>query len=126
MVVIFSGLKQPSRGITNALEDMKQLRSHLGKTVYGAAITIRFFPGLEEMGIRILPVSANRSFGGGESIYLADIDDAHYYRVEPRRICQIRPDMVDYALVFSKSTGLACIVAALRLVRLRYAASRCN
>jgi hypothetical protein len=49
----------------------------------GAAITIPFamVPGLEDMGIRLLnecePVSWRR-----ESIYLAGIDDAHYYRVD--------------------------------------------
>jgi hypothetical protein len=32
--------------------------------------------------------------GGGERIYSAGIDDAHYYRVEPRRTRRIGPDRV--------------------------------
>jgi hypothetical protein len=55
---------------------MKQLRSH-------PAITMRFFPGFEDMGIRILPMRANRSFGGGESIYLASMSHAAHARYDP-------------------------------------------
>src|SRR6266550_4407034 len=41
----------------DALEGMKRLRFHLGKSVYGVLgnhDTIRMVPGLEDMGIRIL------------------------------------------------------------------------
>jgi predicted MPP superfamily phosphohydrolase len=69
----------------DALEGMKRLRSHLRKTVYGVLgnhDTIRMVPGLEEMGIRILLNECEPVSRGGESIYLAGIDDAHYYRVD--------------------------------------------
>jgi uncharacterized protein len=69
----------------DALEGMRRLRSHLGKTVYGVLgnhDTIRMVPGLEEMGIRILLNECEPLSRNGESIYLAGIDDAHYYRVD--------------------------------------------
>jgi uncharacterized protein len=69
----------------DALKGMKRLRSHLGTTVYGILgnhDTIRMVPGLEEMGIRILLNECEPIFRNGESIYLAGIDDAHYYRVD--------------------------------------------
>ena len=69
----------------DALEGMKRLRSHLGKTVYGVLgnhDTIRMVPGFEDMGIRILLNECEPISRGGASIYLAGIDDAHYYRVD--------------------------------------------
>jgi uncharacterized protein len=68
-----------------ALEGMKRLRSHLRKTVYGVLgnhDTIRMVPELEEMGIRILLNECESISRGGESIYLAGIDDAHFYQVD--------------------------------------------
>jgi predicted MPP superfamily phosphohydrolase len=69
----------------NTLEGMKRLRPHLGKTVYGVLgnhDTIRMVPGLEDMGIRMLLNECEPIVRGGESIYLAGIDDAHYYQVD--------------------------------------------
>ena len=69
----------------DALEGMKRLRSHLRKTVYGVLgnhDTIRMVPGLEEMGIRILLNECDPISRGRERIYLAGIDDAHFYRVD--------------------------------------------
>lgn len=67
------------------LEGMKRIRSLLSKPVYGVLgnhDTIRMVPELEEMGIRMLlnecvPISRE-----GAAIYLAGIDDAHFYRVD--------------------------------------------
>jgi uncharacterized protein len=80
-----------------ALAGMKRLRSHLGKTVYGVLgnhDTIRMVPGLEEMGIRILLNECEPIFRDDESIYLAGIDDAHYYRVDniEKAAANIPPD----------------------------------
>jgi predicted MPP superfamily phosphohydrolase len=69
----------------DVLEGMKRLQSHLGQTVYGVLgnhDTIRMVPGLEDMGIRILLNECKPLSRGGESIYLAGIDDAHFYRVD--------------------------------------------
>ena len=43
--------------------------------------TIRMVPRLEEMGIRMLLNECEFIFRGDQAIYLAGIDDAHYYRV---------------------------------------------
>ena len=72
----------------DVLEGMKRLRSHLGNTVYGVLgnhDTIRMVPGLEDIGIRILLNECEPIWRSGESIYLAGIDDAHYYRVRQHR-----------------------------------------
>jgi uncharacterized protein len=81
----------------DALKGMKRLRSQLEKTVYGVLgnhDTIRMVPGLEEMGIRILLNECEPIFRHGESIYLAGIDDAHYYRVDniEKAAANIPPD----------------------------------
>jgi uncharacterized protein len=50
--------------------------------VLGNHDTIRMVPGLEEMGIRMLLNECEAISRDGETIYLAGIDDAHYYRVD--------------------------------------------
>lgn len=68
-----------------ALAGLEQLRPHLKNTVYavlGNHDTIRMAPGMEAMGYRLLLnewVKLQRDAG---TIYLAGIDDAHYYRME--------------------------------------------
>jgi predicted MPP superfamily phosphohydrolase len=68
-----------------ALEGVAVLRSRLHDPIYGVLgnhDTIRMVPGLEEMGIRML-LNECESIGlGDQCIYLAGIDDAHYYRVD--------------------------------------------
>ena len=68
-----------------ALEGLARVRSHLKGPVYGVLgnhDTIRMVPGLEEMGIRMLLNECDVILRGDEAIYLAGIDDAHYYRVD--------------------------------------------
>jgi len=68
-----------------ALEGLARVRSHLKGPVYGVLgnhDTIRMVPGLEEMGIRMLLNECDVISRGDEAIYLAGIDDAHYYRVD--------------------------------------------
>src|SRR6476659_1536599 len=68
-----------------ALEGLARVRSHLKGPVYGVLgnhDTIRMVPGLEEMGIRMLLNECEAVSRGGEAIFLAGIDDAHYYRVD--------------------------------------------
>jgi len=68
-----------------ALEGMRRLRSRLRKPIYGVLgnhDTIRMVPGLEEMGIRMLLNECEPIRRGTDRIYLAGIDDAHYYRVD--------------------------------------------
>jgi predicted MPP superfamily phosphohydrolase len=68
-----------------ALEGLARVSSHLKGPVYGVLgnhDTIRMVPRLEEMGIRMLLNECETIFRGDEAIYLAGIDDAHYYRVD--------------------------------------------
>jgi predicted MPP superfamily phosphohydrolase len=68
-----------------ALEGLARVRSHLKEPVYGVLgnhDTIRMIPGLEEMGIRMLLNECENILRGDQLIYLAGIDDAHYYRVD--------------------------------------------
>ena len=68
-----------------ALEGLARVCSHLKGPVYGVLgnhDTIRMVPGLEEMGIRMLLNESEAISRGDEAIYLAGIDDAHYYRVD--------------------------------------------
>jgi uncharacterized protein len=68
-----------------ALEGMLRLRPCLREPVYGVLgnhDTIRMVPGLEGIGIRMLLNECEPISRGGDSIYLAGIDDAHFYRVD--------------------------------------------
>jgi uncharacterized protein len=68
-----------------ALEGLAQVRAHLKGPVYGVLgnhDTIRMVPGLEEMGIRMLLNECEAISRGDETVYLAGVDDAHYYRVD--------------------------------------------
>ncbi len=67
------------------LEGLKRLRPCLRAPVYGVLgnhDTILMVPALEEMGIRILLNECVAIPRGPATIYLAGIDDAHYYRVD--------------------------------------------
>jgi predicted MPP superfamily phosphohydrolase len=68
-----------------ALNGVAQVRAHLKGQVYGALgnhDTIQMVPGLEAMGIRMLLNECEAITRGDQRIYLAGIDDAHYYRVD--------------------------------------------
>jgi predicted MPP superfamily phosphohydrolase len=67
------------------LAGMAQVRAALKGPVYGVLgnhDTIRMVPGLEEMGIRMLLNECELIERGGGHIYLAGIDDAHFYRAD--------------------------------------------
>ena len=67
------------------LAGLAQLRAHLKHTVYavlGNHDTIRMVPGMEAMGYRLLLNEWVKLQRDGETLYLAGIDDAHYYRME--------------------------------------------
>jgi predicted MPP superfamily phosphohydrolase len=68
-----------------ALEGLARVCSHLKGPIYGVLgnhDTIRMVPELEEMGIKMLLNECEAIPRGDEAIYLAGIDDAHYYRVD--------------------------------------------
>jgi hypothetical protein len=68
-----------------ALSRLERVRTHLNGPVYGVLgnhDSVRMVPGLEDMGIRVLLNECETIARGDERIYLAGIDDAHYYRVD--------------------------------------------
>jgi predicted MPP superfamily phosphohydrolase len=68
-----------------ALEGLKRLRPLLKQPVYavlGNHDTIRMVPGIEKMGIRMLLNECEAISRNDQRIYLAGIDDAHFYRVD--------------------------------------------
>ena len=67
-----------------ALEGLARVRAHLKGQIYGVLgnhDTIRLVPELEGMGIRMLLNECEVISRDNQRIYLAGIDDAHYYRV---------------------------------------------
>jgi len=67
------------------LDGLRQLRAHLRDTVYavlGNHDSIRMVPGMEAMGYRLLLNESVQIVRDGQAIFLAGIDDAHYYRME--------------------------------------------
>ena len=67
------------------LDGLAQLRPNLTGPVYGVLgnhDTILMVPGLEAIGIRMLLNECETLVRGDQSIQLAGIDDAHYYRVD--------------------------------------------
>ena len=67
------------------IEGMARMRAHITGPAYavlGNHDTIRMVPALEEMGIRMLLNETEPLVRGAERLYLAGIDDAHYYRVD--------------------------------------------
>jgi predicted MPP superfamily phosphohydrolase len=79
------------------LEGMKRLRPHLRGPVYGVLgnhDTVRMVPALEAMGIRMLLNECECISRDGQTIYLAGIDDAHFFRVDniEKAAADIPPD----------------------------------
>ncbi len=68
-----------------ALATLATLRSKIRSQVYGVLGNhdmIRMVPGLERMGIRMLMNESERIERGDQTIYIAGIDDAHFYRAD--------------------------------------------
>jgi uncharacterized protein len=68
-----------------ALDGLQQLRAHLKESVYavlGNHDSIRMVPAMEAFGYRLLMNEWVKLHRDGETIYLAGIDDAHFYRME--------------------------------------------
>jgi hypothetical protein len=68
-----------------ALEGMQQVRTHLQGEVYGILgnhDSICMVPGLESMGIRMLLNEQVALVRDEATVYLAGIDDPHYYRAD--------------------------------------------
>jgi predicted MPP superfamily phosphohydrolase len=67
------------------IEGMARLRAHIAAPIYavlGNHDSLRMVPALEEMGIRMLVNEAEPILRNGQRVYLAGIDDAHFYRMD--------------------------------------------
>jgi uncharacterized protein len=67
------------------LQGVAQVRAHLTGPVHGVLgnhDTIQLVPGLEAMGIRMLLNESEAIVRGDQQIYIAGVDDAHYFRVD--------------------------------------------
>jgi predicted MPP superfamily phosphohydrolase len=86
LCVLTGDYRGPTFGpFETALAGMKRLRAGLREPVYGVLgnhDTIRMVPGIEQMGIRMLLNECVPIARDGQTIYLAGIDDAHYFRVD--------------------------------------------
>ena len=68
-----------------ALEGLATVRAHLKQPIYGVLgnhDTIQMVPAMEAMGIQTLLNECTTITRGNQRIYLAGIDDAHYFRVD--------------------------------------------
>jgi uncharacterized protein len=68
-----------------ALDGVGRVRSHLREPIYGVLgnhDTIQMVPGLEAMGRRMLLKECAVIARGDQRIFLAGVDDAHFYRVD--------------------------------------------
>jgi uncharacterized protein len=68
-----------------ALAGLARVRAHIKGPVYGVLgnhDTVRMVPAMEEMGIRMLLNETALLACGNARIYVAGIDDAHYYQVD--------------------------------------------
>jgi predicted MPP superfamily phosphohydrolase len=68
-----------------ALEGVAKVRAHLRSPIYGVLgnhDTIQMVPAMEAMGIRMLLNECEVIARGDQRIYLAGIDDAHFFRVD--------------------------------------------
>lgn len=66
-----------------SMQALARLRPHLADAVYavlGNHDTIRMVPAMEAMGIRVLLNESVSIARGGDVLWLAGIDDAHYFR----------------------------------------------
>ena len=67
------------------LKGVASVRDHIHGPIYGVLgnhDTIQMIPGLEAMGIRMLLNECETIVRGDQQIYLAGIDDAHFFRVD--------------------------------------------
>lgn len=86
-----------------ALEGLQYLRRHLRDPVYavlGNHDSIHMVPAMEDMGIRLLLNECDRLERGGQSLYIAGVDDPHFYRADNlERACSGVPEQAPSILL---------------------------
>ena len=92
-----------------ALEGLRRLRTVISSPAYavlGNHDTIRMVPAMEAMGYRLLLNEAASLSRDGETLYLAGIDDAHFFRLDNlhRAAQSIPPESVSILLSHTPET----------------------
>ena len=86
-----------------ALEGLSYLRRYLRSPVYavlGNHDSIHMVPAMEGMGIRLLLNECDRLERGGQSLYLAGVDDPHFFRADNlERACREIPEQAPSILL---------------------------
>ena len=122
LCVLTGDYRGPSVGpIDAALEGVARICSCLQEPTYGVLgnhDTIRMVPALEKLGIRLLINQSAKIERGGESIHLAGIDDAHYYRADniEKAASEIPEDAFSILLSHTPETYQQAAHAGFRLV----------
>ncbi len=110
------------RGLTHgphdaALDGLRQVRTHLKDPIYailGNHDSIKMVPGIEALDIRMLLNEHIRLERDGTVIYLAGIDDPHYFRVDnfDKAANDIPEDAVSILLAHTPEVYRLCAFAA--------------
>lgn len=103
------------------LTAMRQVSAHLRGPVYavlGNHDTLRLVPGLESMGVRVLLNESVALERGASRLYLAGVDDGHYYRLDhiPEAARHIPPDAVGILLSHTPEVYARAAHAGFRLM----------
>jgi predicted MPP superfamily phosphohydrolase len=103
--VITGDFRGPTFGPFDAtLEGLKRLRPVLRRAVYavlGNHDTILMVPSLEEMGMRVLLNECEPIARGADTMHLAGIDDAHFYRVDNIEKAAVNIPHRDFSILLS-------------------------
>ncbi len=87
-----------------ALEGVGRIRSRLKGPIYGVLgnhDTIRMVPALEAMGIRMLLNECELIARDGQRIFLAGVDDAHFYRMDNIEKASVRIPADAFSILLS-------------------------
>jgi predicted MPP superfamily phosphohydrolase len=87
-----------------ALDGVARVGTHLKQPIYavlGNHDTIQMVPGLEAMGIRVLLNECETIVRKDQRIYLAGIDDAHFFRVDNIEKCALSIPRGEFSILLS-------------------------
>ncbi len=103
----------------NSLKGVNQLRTVLKGSIYGVLgnhDSIRMAPAMEAMGIRLLINQCEPIVRGDDRIYLAGIDDPHFYRADDIEKAASRIPRKAFSILLSHSPEIYDRAAASALI----------
>jgi uncharacterized protein len=92
-----------------ALAGVAMVRAHLSGPLYGVLgnhDTIQMVPAMEAMGIEILINECKAIARGDQRIYLAGIDDAHFYRVDNIEKAALQIPLGEFSILLSHTSEI--------------------